>query len=169
MKVLRRFPRLAGALRDGRLCLTTLALLGQVLTEENADELAARAAYRTTAEVDHLVASIRPRPAPREGIRQLPAPARAASAAMPEEPSGPIPRPSAAASAPPAPPSRPVEGEPAPSGPSLVPEAPRPGTAEMRSVAEGQWSLRVTVGRALKDDLETLAALLSRKVRTGDL
>jgi hypothetical protein len=27
------------ALRDGRLCLSTLALLGQVLTDENADEL----------------------------------------------------------------------------------------------------------------------------------
>ena len=52
MKVLRRFPRLAEALGDGRLCLTTLALLGQVLTEENAEEVVARAAFRTTAEVD---------------------------------------------------------------------------------------------------------------------
>src|SRR5574341_850590 len=74
MKVLRRFPRLADALRDGRLCLTTLALLGQVLTEENAEELVARAAFRTTAEVDHLVASVKPRSAPREGIRRLPEP-----------------------------------------------------------------------------------------------
>src|SRR5574341_1595952 len=77
MKVLRRFPRLAGALRDGRLCLTTLASLGQVLTEENAEELLARAAFRTTAQVDHLVASLKPRPVPREGLRRLAGPVEA--------------------------------------------------------------------------------------------
>jgi hypothetical protein len=55
------------------MCLSTLALLGQVLTEENADELVARAAFRTKEEVDHLVASLRPRQAPREGIRAFPA------------------------------------------------------------------------------------------------
>ncbi len=59
--------RAGRSLRDGRLCLSTLSLLGQVLTEENAEELVARAAYRSTAEVDHLVASLKPRPAPREG------------------------------------------------------------------------------------------------------
>ncbi|HEY6107147.1 MAG TPA: HNH endonuclease, partial [Anaeromyxobacteraceae bacterium] len=39
----------------------------------------------------------------------------------------------------------------------------------MRAVSEGQWSLRVTVDRALKDDLESLSMLLSHKVRKGDL
>ncbi len=180
MKVLRRFPRLAGALRDGSLCLTTLALLGPVLTEENADDLLARAAYRTTAEVDHLVASLKPRQAPREGIRQLPAPARAATAAVPEAPaggSGDSQR-EARGDEPPTSP----EGERATPGDELTspPEGERDGvrgwetpprsrTAEMRAVSEGQWSLRVTVGRALKDDLKTLAALLSHKVRKGDL
>jgi len=41
--------------------------------------------------------------------------------------------------------------------------------AEVRAVSEGQWSLRVTVDRALKDDLETLAALVSHKLPKGDL
>src|SRR5574341_944209 len=86
MKVLRRFPRLAGALRDGKLCLTTLALLGQVLTEENAEELVARAAYRTTAEVDHLVASVKPRPVPKEGIRKLPEAVEASCETSPSPP-----------------------------------------------------------------------------------
>ncbi len=72
MRVLRRFPKLEKALRDGRLCLTTIALLGQVLTDENVDQLVAAAAYQTTREVEHLVVSIRPRRAPREGIRKLP-------------------------------------------------------------------------------------------------
>src|ERR671936_1562943 len=33
MRVLRRLPSLAEALRDGRLCLSTVALLGKILTE----------------------------------------------------------------------------------------------------------------------------------------
>jgi hypothetical protein len=82
MRVLRRFPRIEPALRDGRLCSSTLALLGHVLTEENADELVARAAYKTKAEVDHLVASIRPRAAPREGVRKLPDPREAERTAV---------------------------------------------------------------------------------------
>jgi hypothetical protein len=72
MRVLRRFPSLEGALRDGRLSLSTIALLGQVLTPENLEDLLARAAFKTRADVDHLVASIQPRPAPKDGIRKLP-------------------------------------------------------------------------------------------------
>ncbi len=75
MRVLRRFPRLEAALRDGRLCISTAPLLGQVLTEENFAELVERAAYKTKAEVEHLVVTIRPRIAPTEGIRRLYAPA----------------------------------------------------------------------------------------------
>jgi 5-methylcytosine-specific restriction endonuclease McrA len=39
----------------------------------------------------------------------------------------------------------------------------------MRAVSEGQWSLRATIDRACKDDLETLSMLLSHKVPRGDL
>jgi len=45
--------------------------VGQVLTDDNLDELVGRAAYLTKAEVDHLVASVRPRISPRDGIRQI--------------------------------------------------------------------------------------------------
>jgi hypothetical protein len=71
MKVLRRFPVLESALRDGRLCLSALGLLGPVLTTENLREVLARAAFRTRAEVDLLVASLQPRPAPKDGIRRV--------------------------------------------------------------------------------------------------
>ncbi len=160
MKVLRRFPGLAGALRDGRLCLSTLALLGQVLTEENADELVARAAFRTMAEVDHLVASLKPRPAPREGIRKLPEPGRTAP-----EASKPVTTSTSKGEAVAGPGTASLPAEPPP---ALI-EAHRPRTAEMRAVSEGQWSLRATIDRACKDDLETLTMLLSHKVRRGDL
>ncbi|MFL5300083.1 MAG: hypothetical protein ACJ79R_07065 [Anaeromyxobacteraceae bacterium] len=67
MRVLRRFPSLAVALRDGRLCMSTLALLGPVLTDENRDDLVTRAAFLTRADAERLVASIAPRPVPKEG------------------------------------------------------------------------------------------------------
>lgn len=163
MRVLRRFPRLEGALRDGRLCLSTLALLGQVLTDENMDDLLYRAAYRTKAEVDHLVASVRPRQAPREGVRKLPK----SSEASPQPPA-----PAAATTASdmselrsPAP-----EIDPAPATLALdAVEAPRPRAVEVRAVSEGQWSLRATIDRACKEDLERLSMLLSHKLPGADL
>ena len=72
MKVLRQFPRLGAPLRDGRLSMSTATLLGPLFTEESLDDLVARAAFETKAEVDHLVATLRPRTAPQDGIRKLP-------------------------------------------------------------------------------------------------
>jgi hypothetical protein len=166
MRVLRRFPWVAEALRDGRLCLTTLAQLRPVLTAENAEDLLARAAFRTNAEVDHLVASLRPRPAPREGLRLLASRAERAASLLPEDASpsqvtqGEASPSAEAAPRPPAPP---------PALPQAPPQALRSRKSEMRAVSEGKWSLRVTVDKSLRDDLETLAALLSHKVRRGDL
>ena len=71
MRVLRRFPALEGALRDGRLCLSTVTVLGPLLTPENLEDLVGRAAYRTKAEVEHLAAVLQPRNAPKDGIRRL--------------------------------------------------------------------------------------------------
>ena len=39
MKVLRQFPRLEAPLRDGRLCPSTVSLLGPLFTEENLEDL----------------------------------------------------------------------------------------------------------------------------------
>jgi len=50
MRVLVRFPRLEAALRDGRLSLSTIVVLGPVLTHENLDALLARAAFRAEDE-----------------------------------------------------------------------------------------------------------------------
>jgi hypothetical protein len=71
MRVLRRLPKLAEALRDGRLSLSTVAQLGPVLTEEDCEEIVARAAYLTKVETEHLVVSLQPRTAPKEGLRLL--------------------------------------------------------------------------------------------------
>ncbi len=157
MRVLRRFPGLADALRDGRLCLSTLSLLGQVLTKENVEELVSRAAFRTMAEVDHLVASLKPRQAPREGIRELPEPVATREAISGLRATG-----------------FGLQRAHAGSGRSLESvdrslPAPRPRTVEMRAVSETQWSLRATIDQAFKDDLETLSMLLSHTLRRGDV
>ena len=179
MRVLRRFPSMEAALRDGRLCLSTLALLGQVLTDGNADELLARAAYRSKAEVDSLVASVKPRPTPAEGVRKVPEPSRSprgpavTAAALSGETAAPLLL-AASASASPRDPVEPG-ALPGPVGTAPVPAvAGRPPhrdapSAEMHAVSEDRWSLRVTIDRDLKEDLETLATLLSHKVPRGNL
>jgi 5-methylcytosine-specific restriction endonuclease McrA len=169
MRVLRRFPSIEGALRDGRLCLSTVQLLGQVLTEENLHDLVARAAYRTKAEVDHLVASLQARTAPRAGVRKLPDRGPAAST-----PALPL----AAVHGRPAEPQEAMLAPPTSAGAvgaslatvSAPFDPSRSKTrAETRAVSESGWSLRVTIDRACKQDLETLTSLLSHKVPDGDL
>jgi len=181
MHVLRRFPRMAAPLRDGRLCLSTLALLGQVLTEENADDLLVRAAYRSKAEVDALVASVKPRSAPADGLRKLPeprgSPGEPAAAPVPAPPAGTA-APARLAATDSAPPHEAPEPEtladPEPVLAAAVPATPersprREAPVEMHAVSKDRWSLRVTIDRDLKEDLERLAALLSHRVPRGDL
>jgi 5-methylcytosine-specific restriction endonuclease McrA len=173
MRVLRRFPRLERGLRDGRLCLSTASLLGQVLTEGNLEDLVARAAFKTKADVEHLVASVRPREAPREGIRKLAAPAAGASSVngsatvegsgADSSEGGLLALPVGAAVA-----TRETELA-ARSAAAVRVEPARPRPAEVRPVSEDQWSVRVTLDAAAKEELETLKALLSHKIPDGDL
>jgi hypothetical protein len=172
MRVLRRFPALEPALRDGRLCASTAVLLGQVMTDENLTELVARAAYRTKAEVEEIVVSIRPRPAPLEGIRKLATPPTASVAI-------------ASSIAPPQhspfggalfePPHAQAENLPAtaaavePGAPAPAPVLPAPSPAKVEPIAPDRWSVRVTLDAEAKAELETLKALLSHKIPNGDL
>ncbi|HUL60249.1 MAG TPA: HNH endonuclease [Anaeromyxobacteraceae bacterium] len=172
MRALRRFPRLESPLRDGRICLSTAPLLAQVLTEETFDDLVAQAAFRTKAEVEHLVASIQPRTAPRDGLRKLPE-ARAASLAQPQDGIAEAPSLLARGTEDP----RNADGDLAAVALTASAVVVRTHTAparassppaELRAVSGDEWSLRVTIDGALKADLESLAALLSHKVRRND-
>jgi hypothetical protein len=190
MRVLRRFPLLEGALRDGRLCLSTLSLLGQVLTAENLDDLVGRASFKTKAEVDTLVASVKPRSAPADGIRRLPtgptvslvsSDARGSELELGSgnldvlpcsgKAQGPL-LPTSLASAL-GPVSSALSRDPrcddlaVPMIPSQAAPPPRP--AEVRAVSGEQWSLRVTLDAEAKDALETLTMLLAHKNPKGDL
>src|SRR5688500_16374484 len=71
-RLLGRFPQLEGHLREGRLCLTTVTLLKDVITEANADEVLAKAAHRTKEEVEAMVAELSPEQAlPPDSIRAI--------------------------------------------------------------------------------------------------
>ena len=70
-RLLRRFPQIAEFLVDGRLSLTTLVLLKDVLTTENVDALLARAAFGSKESVEFLVATLRPKLESRDSIRPL--------------------------------------------------------------------------------------------------
>ena len=174
MRVLRRFPRVEDALRDGRLCLSTMILLGPVLTAETLDDLVGRAAFKTKAEVDALVASVKPRNAPADGIRRLPADAPAPLTTSEAPPrSAMVPEsqlPAERAGAPQPVPIAlhrddarerplPASGDPA--------RQPRP--PEVRAVSGDQWSLRVTLDSEARADLETLTMLLSHKIPRSDV
>src|SRR5262249_26304302 len=71
-RLVARFPVVAEYLDDGRLCLTTLVELRDVLEESRLAEILDRAAGRTEEQVRELVAALRPRPAPMDLLRRLP-------------------------------------------------------------------------------------------------
>ncbi|HEX8908978.1 MAG TPA: DUF222 domain-containing protein [Anaeromyxobacteraceae bacterium] len=159
MRVLRRLPRLAEALRDGRLSLSTVTLLGPIMTEESCEEIVARAAYLTKAETEHLVVSLQPRTAPKEGLRLL-RPSSAASpssAALPRETPPSQQEPSAFTN----PPVRSCQPEREISGPAL--------RATLEPLSADTYSLRATVDTAFKKDLDQLKALLAHKLPGGAL
>jgi HNH endonuclease len=173
MRVLRRFPMLEAPLRDGRLCLSTVSVLGPLLTPENVDDLVARAAFKTKAEVERLAAALQPRIPPKEGVRKLPDRGSAATAETPQSAlilSAPGGSPAAGATLVPAPPVACGKAEPKLGGeptPSARPSSlPRP---EVRPVAEDLYSLRVTLDAATKAELDELTALLSHRISRGDL
>lgn len=63
-RLLQRFPELVEPLRAGRLCLTTMAELDKVLTEENREEVLPRFLGISSREAKELVAELMPREAP---------------------------------------------------------------------------------------------------------
>jgi hypothetical protein len=186
MKVLRRLPRLEAPLRDGRLCLSTVALLGPILTEDNLEQLVERAAFKTKAEVEHLVASVQPRSAPRDGIRKLAAGGEQA-AALTQTAATTADRQVLTPAPAPTPSKPPTTGDPVDAGraawelstpePKLAsqldseapPDLRRERRPELRPVSEDHFSLRVTLDAAARADLEALRNLLSHKIPDGDL
>jgi hypothetical protein len=63
-RLLQRFPDLVEPLRQGRLCLSTMAELAKVLTEENRAAILPRFLGISSRDAKELVAELQPRPSP---------------------------------------------------------------------------------------------------------
>ncbi|MGC3999481.1 MAG: HNH endonuclease signature motif containing protein [Anaeromyxobacter sp.] len=169
MRLLSRFPSLETPLREGRLSLTTLGMLREVLTEENLEALVGDAAFKSKAEVERLVVTIQPREAPKDGVRRLSSSSStpAASQPRPVDPKGVTAPASALVEAAPVRPQEPA----ASTAPTFALSAPCPSPTrpELHPVNAEQWSMRVTLDEAAHADLETLRELLSHKIPDGNL
>jgi hypothetical protein len=166
VRLLREFPQLEAPIADGRIGLTVLGVLGQVMTSENVDELIRRGTHLTKRQAEELVVSIRPRQVRADGIRKVPE-LSPAPASVPAEPS---PSPAAELS--------PVKVDPTPPLALVreergVPEERPPERASLssavRPVRAGAWTLQVTLDGARKEKVERLQALLSHRIPDGDV
>jgi 5-methylcytosine-specific restriction endonuclease McrA len=152
-RLLSRFPLVADYLFDGRLNLTTLVELRDVLEESRMVEILDRAAGRTEDQVKELVAALRPQPAPSDLLRRLPTP-RNDSGGSGRAPSATL-SPSAAAVM-----------------PVVATPSPRPHTnprARLEPIAPERHVLRVTVGAEFVADLEAVRAALSHQLPGASL
>jgi hypothetical protein len=137
-------------LADGRLNLTTLVELRDVLDEAHLVEILNRAAGRTE-QVKELAAALRPQPAPADLLRRLPTPRNDSSG------SGPI----LAANGNAHPVAAPAVPQPTP------PPSARPVAATLQPIAPERHVLRVTVSSAFVADLEAVRHAFSHKLPAG--
>lgn len=160
-RIIERFPVAVEYLRDGRLCTTRMLLLRDVLTPENATDLFEQAARKSMEEIELLVATAKPHPAPPVRIQKLPEP-RHAGVAAPAlvfgSASAPIPAPEASAAA-----SLVCTA----SEPSPVP-APPARRAELHPTSAQEYVVRLPASRAWVQKLEMAKKLGSHVVPTRD-
>ncbi|HVO32164.1 MAG TPA: HNH endonuclease signature motif containing protein [bacterium] len=170
-RILMRFPDVAGPLRDGRLSLSTIVELRDVLTPENAQELVARASGKSRREVEVMVAQLRaPIPVPAATIRKVAVAGEPVARTVREEVSDVPGLPTAAEGNA----SLRLQGEhlesmqsapPEPAAP-FVPVPPRP---EVEPIARNQYRVRMVVSQEFVDLLERAKTILSHVVPDGEL
>ena len=151
-RLVSRFPVACDYLADGRLTLTTLVELRDVLDDDNHRELLQRAAGCTEDQVKLLVATLQPRPETRETIRAVPV-------RQVEVPPAPV------TSGPElAPPPSPVS-----SGPELaVRVAMPPPPPRIEPVSATRYSVHLTVSAEFRDELDRVKDALSHVIPSRD-
>jgi hypothetical protein len=84
-ELVRKFPEVVEPIRDGRLCLSSVAELSNVLTRENLAEVLPRFFHLSRAEAKEITAELKPDPAPpiRSVVTTVPSPAAPFVAAAP--------------------------------------------------------------------------------------
>jgi len=173
-RLLARFPLVAEYLTDGRLNLTTLVELRDVLDEEHLLDILNRAAGRTEDQVKELVAALRPQMAPPDLLRKLPTGRNHSGGSGPElttAPTCPAPQLETETGTG-SPDAQPAVLAPA-SAPLAASSAPARisgrAAASLEPIAPERHVLRVTVGPAFVADLEAVRGALSHTVPGGAL
>jgi hypothetical protein len=161
-RLLARFPLVGECLADGRLNLTTLVELRDVLDEAHLTEILDRAAGRTEEQVKELVASLRPRAAPADLLRKLPDQRNHCGGSGPKLPAASIAEPVARALA-----AASMAASAAPPSAAVRPET--RSAARLEPIAPERHVLRVTVGPDFVADLEAARQALSHKLPHGGL
>ena len=163
----RRFPGILVALASGDLTLTSVTLLGPVLTEDNHAGLIATARHRSKRQVEQLVADVRPQPAVASSLRKLPA-------ARPIEPAAPTAMNSESCAGELPPPShRSAAGvqEHTATTPTSATRS-GPGVTHSQSavtpLAAEQYKLQITMSREAHDHLRRAQDLLRHTIPNGD-
>jgi hypothetical protein len=166
----RRFPAILPALAEGRLSLTAIVMMGNLLTEATAPELLRAAENRTKSEVAELLARRFPQPDVPTRIEPLsgpvalenPVPLPPIAQHVPEH----VEFPRKFADAVPTP-AEPVAPDPAGStqASAMAPEA-RPS---VRPLAAERYALQVTIAQDTHDKLRRFQDLLGHQVPMSDL
>ena len=156
----RKHPMLLTMLADGRLHLSGIVELAPHLTDENCDELLARATHKTKAAIQEIVAEIAPKPDAPTVIRKLPqrkTPASAKASARPRRSSE-----SGGGKPAPQPPPQELRPDGVASSPAPVSPAPAPPDkpAVVEPLAPSRYKIQFTASGELRDKLERLTALM---------
>ena len=146
----RRFPIILDLLCEGSVTLTTITLLGPLLTAQNHREVLDSARHKSKREVEQIVAKLRPQPDVLSLVRKLP------QARTLEQPSNAVAA-SAVATGP-----RPDLLS-APRAPSTVP----PPVA--KPLAPERYKIQFTVSRETYDKLHRAQDLMRHSIPNGDL
>ena len=157
-ELVQKFPEVIEALRDGRLCITTVIELAKVITPENRQEVLPRFFHRSKSEAKAVSAALAPEPAPARKDVVTPV----ASLRLEEQ------RPNAVQ---PVEPIKPASGARATAEVEVAAPAPRPAPAPARDSAEPLTAelhrLHVTVSSRFLGKLEKAKAALSHSHPAG--
>jgi len=138
----RKHPMLLAMLGDGRLHLSGIAILAPHLTEDNQENVLARAVHKSKRQIEELAAELAPKPDVASTIRKLPTP--------PPSPAAQLCPDRVELSAP-----REVKSAPA-ALPSSPPVSPRP-----ESLSPERYKIQFTANNELRDKIERLQALMN--------
>lgn len=144
-RAVRRFPDLLPHLFSGALSLTAVRLLAPHLTPENRDSVVRDAVFKSTREIERLVAHLRPQPPVPSTVRKLP------------EVQAPPPPVTATNSAP--------ASVPVATGPLPEPASRRP---LVKPLSADSYRLQITMSVATHDKLRKAQALMRHRVPSGD-